>query len=113
MGVNGGALQLCAVYKSRILLQVKREKSVLALQVMHAASEKCNEIKGLYGKIIITMYSTKLYRKKIITCLLLLALFTCAAHFQYRRQQTCDIYHGDAYINTCRRAASISMHVLL
>ena len=64
MGVNGGALQLCAVYKSRILLQVKREKSVLALQVMHAASEKCNEIKGLYGKIIITMYSTKLYRKK-------------------------------------------------
>ena len=88
----------------------------MALQVMHAASEMCNEIKGLYGKIIITIYSTNYIAipEKKITCLLLLALFTCAAHFNNTDGNKLVIFtSGDTYINTCRRAASISMYVLL
>ena len=62
--VNGEALQLHVVYKSRIfLLQVTRESILSTTSHVHCIWT-CNEIEGSYGKIIITMRSTKLYRKK-------------------------------------------------
>jgi len=82
MGVNGEALQLHAVYKkSYLLLQVMRE----SVSVLHVTWETvsgtasharcvwmCNEIEGLYDKIIITIVSS--YTGKNITRLLPLAL---------------------------------------
>jgi len=89
MGVNGEALQLRAFYKKPyFLLQVTREfVSVLQVtweSVSGTASHArciwtCNEIKGLYDKIIITIAPS--YTGKNITSLLpsvlLLMLRTC------------------------------------
>ena len=72
MGVNGEALQLHAVYeKLYFLLQVMRES------ISGAASHMsfvwmCNEIEGLYDKIIITIVAS--YTGKNITRLLLSVL---------------------------------------
>ena len=82
MGVNGEALQLHAAYKKPyFLLQVTRE-SVSVLQVTWKSVSgtasharwvwTCNEIKGLYNKIIITIVQS--YTRKNITSLLLSVL---------------------------------------
>ena len=65
------ALQLHAVYKklynsheNPYQYYEPRENPYQVLQVTCAAFEHCNEIKGLYDKIIIVYHSTKLYLKK-------------------------------------------------
>ena len=84
MGVNGEAFQLHAVYKKPyFLLQVTRE-SVSVLQVTRESVSgttshmrcvwTCNEIRGSYDKIIITIVPS--YTGKNITRLLPLALRT-------------------------------------
>ena len=69
MGVNGEALQLHAVYKKPYyILQVTRESVLGATSCVRM----CNEIEGLYDKIIITIVPS--YTGKNITRLLSLAL---------------------------------------
>jgi len=58
MGVNGEALQLHAVYKA--ILQVMQESILVSGTSSHMYCVwMCNEIKGSYDKIIITIRSTK------------------------------------------------------
>ena len=57
MGVNGEALQLCAVY----FYYKSRENPYQVLQVTCAASECAMKFKGSYDKIIITIVSSYNY----------------------------------------------------
>ena len=115
MGVNGEALQLHGVYKKPyFLLQVTRE-SVSVLQVTwesvsDTASHMCciwtcNEIGGLYGKVVITIIPS--YTGKNITHLLpltmLLLMHTVTTQTATNSWYFPNIalYYGDTYIATC------------
>ena len=113
MGVNGEALQLHTVYKSRILTQVTRE-SVSVLQVMRESISgtashvccvwTCNETEGSYDKIIITIVQN--CTRKIITHLLPLALlltYLCTHKNTDGNKLiffSIALYYGDTYIYT-------------
>ena len=105
MGVNGKALQLHTVYKKPYFLQVTRESVSGTTSHVHRVW-MCNEIKGSYDKIIITIVPS--YTGKNITRLLPLALLLvlCTRNNTDGNKLVIfsgiALYYGDTYILSTR-----------